>query len=454
MLYEFVKGFMAGHPERTVGDETQRVTYRQLLEEAEALGRRLTEEKYGILCRSELNAARALLACLYAKKTAVPLSHRYGDQHIRNILDSVRLSFLLTDEGEEQAAAPQPETEDLSDVAVIMCTSGTTGKPKGAMITEKNLVTNLKDIAEYFAVDSTDHILISRPLYHCAVFTGEFLISLVKGLTISFASDGFNTAALLRRIRETKATVLCGTPTLLYHLSGLVLKSDGETSLRSLAVSGECMTPEVAKRIRAAFAKARIYNVYGLTEASPRVSWLSPEKFDRFPLSVGIALSSLTTRIVDGELQIAGDSVMKGYYRNPEATQAALGGGWLHTGDIAERDDEGLLYIKCRKDSMIIRSGMNIYPQEIENALRSCPGIDDLLAFGVKDEVVGERIHLHVVSALSKAEIFALCKRHLPGFQRPDVIERVSEIPKNASGKVLRNKGALPAGRNQESLPD
>ena len=447
MLYEYIRERMLAAPAQTIGDEERRIPYRELLAEAEALGRRLkkrTDEKYGILCRSELNAARALLACLYAEKTAVPLSFRYGEAHTRKIIEAVGLSLALTDGGIEALgpAFPEtPETEDLSDVALIMSTSGTTGTPKGAMITEKNLLTNLRDIAGYFHIHREDHILIARPVYHCAVLTGELLISLVKGLAISFASGGFNPALLLRRIREQNVTVLCGTPTLFYHLSSMALRKQETPPLRVMAVSGECMTPLIAEKMRRAFPDAQIYSVYGLTEASPRVSCLPPEGFDSHPLSVGFPLPSLRVRIVDGELQVAGDSVMKGYYRNRAATERTVVDGWLHTGDIAEMDAQGRIFIKGRRDSLIIRSGMNIYPQEIENAVKQDDRIADALAFGVRDPAVGERIHLHVVSSLSKQEIYKVCKARLPGFQLPDVLERVPKIPRNASGKVIRKKG-------------
>ena len=153
---------------------------------------------------------------------------------------------------------------------------------------------------------------------------------------------------------------------------------------------------------------------------------------------MGRPLDSLRARIVDGELQLAGPSIMKGYYNRPEATDRALEGGWLHTGDMAERDGAGRLYIRGRRDNMIIRSGMNIYPQEIENALRGERGIAEALAFGVRDERVGQRIHLQVATDLTRAEVYRVCQARLPGFQLPDVIEVVKEIPKNASGKILR----------------
>lgn len=440
MLYEYLKREMLKHPYQTISDESLTITYLDLLNYAETFGKTLTEQKYGILCKSELTTVKALFACLYAQKIAVLMSERYGELHNKKIIETACLSYLITDNGVQKIREDVPETEDLTDVALIMCTSGTTGTPKGAMITEENLLTNLEDISKYFAIDTSDHILIARPLYHCAVLTGEFFISLIKGLKITFLSDGFVPVNILKCAKEKGITVLCGTPTLMYHLSVMNVRSSASLNLRIIAVSGECMTKTAAKKIRQAFPHTDIYNVYGLTEASPRVCYLPPEHFDEHPLSVGVPLASLKAKIEGDELLISGNSIMKGYYKNPEVTSKVLKDGWLHTGDIAEMDEAGRITIKCRKDNMIIRSGMNIYPQEIESALKVNKHILDVMAFGNKEDTVSEKIHLHVVTELSKSEVYAICKSNLPSFQLPDVIEIVSEIPKNASGKILRPK--------------
>lgn len=439
MLYKFLKSKMLQFSNQTISDGTRTITYKELLNEAENYASNLTENKYGILFDSDLDTAKALLACLYARKTAVMLSKKYGDLHTKRIIDAIGLSFIISDEGIQTVETITHEYEDLNDVAIIMCTSGTTGIPKGAMITHDNLITNLTDINAYFNINSSDHILIARPLYHCAVLTGEFLISLIKGLKITFVSEGFIPNRILGAAKDNKVTVLCGTPTLMYHLSKLNLKAKEPLKLRSMAISGECMTEEVAKVIRKAFCDTEIYNVYGLTEASPRVTYLPPQDFDKYPLSVGYPLNSLEAKICDNELLIKGDSVMKGYYSNKTATQKAKQDGWLHTGDIAEIDKDGRIYIKCRKDNMIIRAGMNIYPQEIENALKANSSVIDVMAYSLKDNIVSEKICIKVVTKLSKPEIYNICKQVLSSYELPDVIDIVDEIPKNASGKVIRN---------------
>lgn len=439
MLYDFLKEHMLRYPNQIIANDTESMTYMELIAYAETLGKTLTKEKYGLLFDSDLDTSKALLACLYANKTAVLLSKRYGEAHTQRIMETVKLSYLITENGVEQIADEQEECEDLSDVALVMCTSGTTGKPKGAMITHDNLITNLTDISKYFGISNADHILIARPLYHCAVLTGEFLISLCKGLRITFFAEGFAPAGILKRAKEQYVTVLCGTPTLLYHLSAMNLRFKEPLALKSIAVSGECITSMAAQMIRSAFPGTDIYNVYGLTEASPRISYLSPKEFDSNPTSVGIPLSSLQAKIVNNELLIAGKSVMKGYYNNAEATAHVKRDGWLYTGDIAEMDKQGRIYIKCRKDNMIIRAGMNIYPQEIENALKEDKNISDVLAFGVKNDTFSERIHIRVVTSLNKEEIYRVCRQKLLSYELPDVIEVVDELPKNASGKVIRN---------------
>ena len=430
---------MLQYPKQTITDGIQTVTYEQLLSDAEQIGKSLKHEKYGLLFESDFDVAKALLACLFAGKTAVLLSKKYGEAHTKRIIDTIHISHVISENGIHEIKETEDEKEDLSDVALIMCTSGTTGYPKGAMITNENLVTNLIDISKYFGITSSDHILIARPLYHCAVLTGEFLISLIKGLKITFISNGFVPVEILKIAKEQHITVLCGTPTLFYHLSKLNLKSKNPLYLNTIAISGECMTKIVADVIQRAFCGAKIYNVYGLTEASPRVAYLPPEEFASHPLSVGYPLSSLTATIKESELLVSGKSIMKGYYNDPIATKRVKRDGWLHTGDIAEMDERGRICIKCRKDNMIIRAGMNIYPQEIENALKMDPAVIDVLAYGEKKTTVSEEIHIRIVTELRKSEVYDICKRLLPSYELPDVIEIVDEIPKNASGKVIRN---------------
>ena len=439
MLYEYLKENMLKYPDSTLKDEISCITYKELLELAECLGKTLKHHKYAILCKSELHTAIWLLACFYAKSTAVLLSSRYGEKHNQKIIEQMSVSHLITENGVQMIAEITEEQEDLSEVALIMSTSGTTGNPKGAMLTSGNLLTNLIDIQCYFDIGNTDKILIVRPLYHCAVLTGEFLVSLTKGTDIVFLNGEFNPVTILRTIRQHSITVFCATPTILYYFCTIIRRQADLQTLKTVVVSGECLTEMVAKRLRERLSLAKIYHVYGLTEASPRVSYLPPELFAEYPLSVGLPLQSMEIKIVEGELLVKGKSVMKGYYGDQEATKRVIQNGWLHTGDMAEIDNKGRITIKARKDNLIIRAGMNIYPQEIESVLKNIDYISDVLAYGVKDSTVGEKIYLKVVTdTLSKSEVFTYCRDLLPSYQLPDHIEIVDAIAMNVSGKVIR----------------
>lgn len=454
MLWEYIKEKMDRYPNSALSEGKVIYTYREVSAFAERLAAQLTGSCYGVLCRSELSGALAVLSCIAAGVPFVPLCHRYGRRHCENIFQTIRPEYILTDEGGKLRAA---ELEDSTYCApkgerpaAILCTSGTTGAPKGVMLSEKNLCTNVSDICRYFAIGPGDRILISRSLYHCAVLTGEFLTALCQGAHIHFFSEGFHPGKLLQRIEEEEITTLCGTPTMLGALARFGRQTAAARGLRTLAVSGECMDAARAETIRRAFPAARIYHVYGLTEASPRVTFLPPEQFARQGSYVGYPLHSLQLRVVDkkgravfpgetGELCVRGDSVMMGYYNDPAATDAVLRGGWLHTGDLAAMDRNGLVKIRGRKDDLIIRGGMNIYPAEIERCLAADPRVREVMAYGIPDPVSGERIGLRIAGDFSgRDEVLRMCRQWLLPYQIPAVVELMEALPKNGAGKLLR----------------
>ena len=220
------------------------------------------------------------------------------------------------------------------------------------------------------------------------------------------------------------------------------------------------MSRETGLQLAEAFPGADIYHVYGLTEAGPRVSYLPPELFRKYPDCVGIPLRSVTLQIrrpdgrcagagEEGLLYVRGGSVMAGYYQEPEKTREVLREGWLCTGDMAVITDVGLLKIKGRQDNLIIKAGMNIYPQEIEEALKADPRVREALAYGYRT-AGGTHIGLKLAGDLASAEeAWELCLKRLPPFQRPVRIELVSELAKNGSGKVNRT-AAVPEQEERE----
>lgn len=452
-LWNYLKSKIQLNLQQVVCENDAKMSFEEILIFAEEFSTRLKGIKCcAILCQSEMAASLALLSCFAAEVTALPLSERYGELHCKKILDAINPDAVITDwDGVIQiihikdSKYIQPEVHP----ALIMCTSGTTGVPKGVMLTETNVMTNVSDITLYFGIGKDDSILISRPLYHCAVLTGEFLVALVKGVKIRFYSGIFNPAVVLKMLREHNITAFCGTPTLLSMMIHFKRETDADF-LRHICISGECMSSDTGKKIAKSFPKSKIYHIYGLTEACPRVSYLPPEMFDGYPNCVGVPLHSVSLKILSSEgnpvkkneigtLWVKGDNVMSGYYNNPEKTEDVLKEGWLYTGDLALFNDKGLLEIKGRNDDLIIKAGMNIYPQEIESALKSDDRVIDVYVYGYTDEKFGVQIAMNISGAFSNVEeIRSLCKDVLPTYQIPARITILDEISRNASGKIIR----------------
>lgn len=453
-LWKYLKLNMLNHLTQVISENGAEMNFETLLIWAENFSSKLKNFKCcAILCSSEMASAMALLACFAAKVTAVPLSLRYGQSHCNKILDTINPDAIIMDTTGDIAVYKLTDSQYITPdehPALIMCTSGTTGKPKGAMLSEENIITNVSDIAEYFSMGLNDTILIARPLYHCAVLTGEFLTAIVRGANIRFYSEQFNPTKMLELIKEYRITAFCGTPTLL-SIMARFNRNDVTGTLKHICISGECMSTEVGLKIHKAFPKCNIYHIYGLTEACPRVSYLPPVSFSKYPDCVGIPLRSVSVKILnqlgeicrkneEGLLYVKGNNVMLGYYQEPEKTRTVLKDGWLCTGDIAVINDAGFLKIKGRNDDLIIKSGMNIYPAEIEEMLKQDARVKEVLVYGYRNDL-GTQIGMKIVGDFSSAEgVKQLCMNVLPSFQVPSTIELVDELPKNGSGKIIRRK--------------
>lgn len=451
-LWMFIKERMQNYPNQMVCENEAQMTYEELIIWAEEYAKALRGiSSCAILCDSEMAASMALLACFAAGVTAIPLSKRYGDKHCNKIIETISPNAIITDSrgyldiiiltDSQYITPPTPP-------ALIMCTSGTTGIPKGAMLSDENIIANVIDIMDYFRIGKDDTVLIARPLYHCAVLTGEFLISLVKGAEVHFYSDHFNPSAILDRIRKNDISVLCGTPTMISLISRFI-RGKRKHSLNKLCISGECMDKEMGHSIATDFPQCDIYHVYGLTEASPRVAYLPPELFADYPDYVGKPLNTVVIQVrnlegepcksgEDGIVWVKGSNIMMGYYNDPERTHDVIRDGWLLTGDLGVINQKGLLKIKGRRDDMIIKAGMNIYPSEIEAELKKDPRVNEVVAYKLSGKF-GVQIGISVVGDFSNTdEVKKLCVNVLPQYQIPSEIHLVAEIMKNGSGKKIR----------------
>lgn len=452
ILWEYIKRKMLEHPTQTISENGVSMTYEDLCIFAESYAKKLTAQYYSILCNFEMSSAMAMLACIAAGKAVTPLPTRYGKEMYVKVLERLEPQCVITDINGEMETIPmwreKGKKTPKKGTAVILFTSGSTGKPKGIMLSEDNLVCNIKDILSYFSINSSDTVLISRPLYHSSVLTSEFLVSLCAGAKIIFTSSAFQPLNVLRLLKENNVTVFGNTPTLMTMLANFVRKPS-ELLVRTLSVSGECMTDGMARKIRKAFPKADVYCGYGLSEASPRVAYLPAEDFDNDPTCAGIAVPSVKIRISRpdgndaakgeiGEVLVKGNNVMTGYFDDEKRTIDTVKRGWLHTGDLGYIGKNGRLYIKGRKDDMIIRGGMNIYPAEIENALSADIRVHEIQVYGYEKndtQEIGLKISGHFQSV---CEVMKMCRQYLPNYQMPSEIKLVDELEKNAGGKKRR----------------
>ena len=415
-LWNYLKAKMSQY-ERRVAFAGSGLTYGDLI----GLEKERAEQRRLKICEGKTREEQAIeiIKCIASGNVAVPVSAEYGARNYEYIRQTV-------------GGAPK---EDVSDLAFLMFTSGTTGTPKGVMLTDENIRMNIEFISSYFNLSKCEKICIARPLVHIAVLTGELLYALCNGLTVQFYEEPFMPQRLLSYFSENKTDVFCATPTL---YRALAKANKAKTSpIKVGALSGEILTEKVGREISAAFPETEFYNVYGLTEHSPRVSALLPCEFALYPQSVGRPIGSAKIRISGGELLVRSPCVMKGYYGEKDKTREKLAGGWLHTGDMARADKNGRLYIDGRKDNMIIRAGLNVYPEEIELAVYECAGVSDCAASGEFTENGVDICLKYVGTADPKNLRRELIKKLNPNIM-PVKIERVAEIPRTPSGKKIR----------------
>lgn len=347
---------------------------------------------------------------------------------------------------------------DDEDIALQPYTSGTTGEPKGVLLTHKNLASNVQAISELFPLSpEEDRILIPIPMFHITGMTVMMLSPLTRGSTI-YPMLRWDPEEALRLIERHRMTDMLAVPTiyidLLHHPK---LKEHDLSSLQLCSSGGARMPVPVMEQFETRWG-IPIYEGYGLTETSPvtHTNLAAPE---RLPGSIGWPIKETECKIADekgnevptgevGELLIRGPQVMKGYHNNPEATTAAIEpDGFFHTGDLAQVDDGGYYYIVDRVKDMINVGGLNVYPKEVEHVLYEHPAVAECAVVGIPDERKGETVKAFVAlksgydrsDALGK-ELKAHCLREIAPYKHPRAIEFVETLPKTASGKIQKYK--------------
>ena len=341
---------------------------------------------------------------------------------------------------------------DHEDTAVILYTSGTTGYPKGAMLSHKNLYSNARDVSNHFLMSSEDRVIATLPLFHVFGLTVVANAPLLKGAKILIAPR-FNPSEIYELAKTQKATVFAGVPTMLNFLCQFKKGNPECFSNLRLAISGGAPLPiSVLDSFEERF-NIKVSEGYGLSEAAP-VTCFNPLNRERKPGSIGMSIPNVENRVVDdqgnevpigevGELVVRGPNVMKGYYKLPEETGNAIRDGWLYTGDLARKDEDDYFYIVDRKKDLIIVGGYNVYPREVEEVLYSHPNVLESAVVGIPDPDFGETVYAYVTlkeNTSTICELQQFCAKSLAKYKIPEVIEFIDRIPKNSTGKILKRE--------------
>jgi len=341
-------------------------------------------------------------------------------------------------------------TLDDEDTAVILYTSGTTGAPKGAMLTHKNLYSNAKDVADYLNYSSNDRVIAALPMFHVFCLTVSLNAPLMNGGTVLIVPK-FSPEAVFAITKQWQGTVFAGVPTMYNYLLQYSEEHMQDFSSIRLCISGGASMPvALLHNFEKAF-QVIVSEGYGLSEASP-VTCFNPLDRPRKPGSIGTSIWNVENKVVDeleeevppgevGELIVRGPNVMKGYYKLPEESSVSLRDGWLYTGDMAKMDEDGYFFIVDRKKDMILVGGYNVYPREVEEVLYKHEYVTEVAVIGVPDPNLGEAVQAFVVvdnSEITEEELTRYCAEHLAKYKIPASIEFLEELPKNTTGKILR----------------
>jgi len=444
-------------------------------------------DRVAIFMRNNPEYLLTLFACFRAGLCAVPVNAKLHPNELAYILGNAECGALVF--GEETAGsvadavtkAPvdrlirvggsgqddsfedvvssgdpdvSPADVEPDDLAWLFYTSGTTGFPKGAMLSHRNLISmTMNTLADVYTFEPEDVVLHPAPLSHgCGLYA---LATLARGCdNIIYDRPRFDPAEILRLVESERVTSIAFmAPTMIVMLLDAPAEID-TSSLRSIIYGGGPMHVDILREALARFGKV-FTQIYGQGEAPMTISYLRAEDHDPDDddalASTGIPRTDVEVRLVDddgnnvavgeeGEIAVRGDVVMQGYWNNPEATARSLQNGWLHTGDIGRFDRHGRLSLL----DMIISGGTNIYPREVEEVLVLHKSVREAAVFSVPDTVWGESVFACVVPASGEQpeakDLIEFCKEHLASFKKPKHVEVVDDLPKNAYGKVLRRE--------------
>ncbi|HKG02768.1 MAG TPA: long-chain fatty acid--CoA ligase [Conexibacter sp.] len=358
------------------------------------------------------------------------------------------------------AAPARTELAEVADddTAVILYTSGTTGKPKGAELTHANLYGNAKTKLETLIQISEDDVILGAlPLFHSFGQTAAMNAGLMGGACLSLLPR-FDPVKALAIMERDRVSVFLGVPTMYNAMLAVPEAERPDTSSLRVCISGGASLPvEVLRAFDGQFG-AKILEGYGLSETSPVASFNHPDR-ERKPGSIGTPIRDVEMKIFDendqelatgevGEIVIKGPNVMKGYWQRPDATAEAMRGGWFHSGDLAKVDEDGYFFIVDRKKDLIIRGGYNVYPREVEEVLYEHPAVAEAAVVAVPHaelgEEVGAAVALKAGAEATPEELQAFVKERVAAYKYPRHVWLVPELPKGPTGKILKREIGVP----------
>ncbi len=400
-------------------------------------------------------------------ETKAILVHSEFQARIEKIrADLPELQSVITFDDEAQATLEFEEREksgrdlrapsiDKDHDAIIIYTSGTTGKPKGCLLTHGNLIANARQISEWLNFSSSDRLLTVMPLFHMNAVSVTTMSALYAGGS-TVISPKFSASQFWKIVSDYRITSFGSVATMLSMLLSKYpdgIPQDLTTSQLRFAMCGSAPVPaEVIKRFEATF-NCPVVEGYGLSESTCRSTFNPPDERRR-PGSCGLPIGNEMKVFDDddrevadgqlGEIVLRGENILKGYYKNPEATACAFRNGWFHTGDVGYRDEDGYFFIVDRKSDMIIRGGENIYPRETDEVLYQHPAVAAAATIGIPDPLYGEEVVAFVVlkegSKVGEADLISHCTERLADYKCPKSIHIVKDIPKGPTGKLLKRE--------------
>lgn len=366
-------------------------------------------------------------------------------------LNQKKLSDILANYPDTEAFVPQQP----DDPFLLLYSSGTTGKPKGILISNKGQLSICRDMSKIGIFQEGDVMLLLLPMYHTNPICVWTYPVAFAGQTLSIRK-AFSPADFWPSITKYGATILMGVPAMYNYVYYSIDSSTIDRSKLKLRIAfcgAAPLSVELINGFRDKF-NVEIIEGYGLTEVTG-LSTVNPPLGKRKPGSIGLAMPEQDIKIMDddnkelsqgekGEICIKGDATMLEYFNKPEATKETVKDGWLHTGDIAYMDDEDFIYIVDRKKDMINRGGENIYPREVEMALEALPGIKDVAVIGIPDKALGEKVKAFITltepGTLTEEDVKTYLSEKIAKYKIPEVVEFIADLPRNPTGKILKKE--------------